>query len=127
MKNVTISDLEVQVVMYVFRTNYQGKSNAVVRKDLLPEIRKAANYDMSDRQFRHIVAHIREQDIMSPFFIVSSVSHGYWLTDDQDEQNEFILQELNRMAHQYDNVKNLHIRLKTGRTKIKEEQPSLFA
>ncbi|HMI01822.1 MAG TPA: hypothetical protein VK541_05025 [Pedobacter sp.] len=115
----------VHKVIDVFRAQYKNRDLAAKTEKILFNL-AATGHRVSEQNFRAIVGHIRNHDMMSPWFIVSNVNTGYWITKDEKELSAYLDQELNRMSNQFDNVSNLHKRLRHGKTKGTGNQASLF-
>ena len=126
MKKRPFNDDQVQMIIDEFRAKYKGRQNAVKTDKLLFDLSATGKGKISPQTLRDLLGHIRHQDLISPGFIVSTVSNGYWYTTDKKEQNDFLDQELNRMSNQYGNLQALHSRLRYGKTKIDDSQPTLF-
>jgi Ca2+-binding EF-hand superfamily protein len=78
MDSTTFSEASLQIIIDVFRTEYRTKKNAVNKNDLLLHLRGKGQANFSERTFRHIIAHIRNNDMIAPAFIVSNCNEGYW-------------------------------------------------
>lgn len=129
MENQALNQTELnsaQMIMNVFKERYKGKDKAVKTEDLLFHLKGTGLGNISPQSLRRIFGHIRNHDLASPYFILSSVHSGYWLSKDPKELNEFLDQELNRMANQFTNLEALHQRLRGKKTQVNTSQTILF-
>lgn len=109
----------------LFTKRYNGKSNAVKSDDIIFHLKATGHSNVHGRDIRRIIGHIRQNDLVSPSFILSNVHAGYWLSSDATEMDSYIDQEMNRMSSQFQNIKSLHQRIRYNKPK-NETQPSLF-
>ncbi|MBB6236537.1 hypothetical protein HDC90_001149 [Pedobacter sp. AK013] len=124
---ITINPEHVQAIKKCFTERFNGKFNSGSVPDILNHL--ASNYhidEMSERLLRHLIAHIRKEDLLAPAFIMSRSGNGYWLTVDAKEQADFILQELNRVANIYGNYEKLHKRTRESAPKKAVQQMNIF-
>lgn len=116
----------VEIVMDVFKADFQGHINATHSKTIVIELKKKGAAGINGKSFQAILGYIRQNDLMYPSYIVSNVKKGYWLTKDLQEQDDFMQQELNRMSNQFVNLELLYRRLKKASKTSTTVQPSLF-
>ncbi|MBO9674449.1 MAG: hypothetical protein J7577_13460 [Sphingobacteriaceae bacterium] len=115
-----------QTLMQVFKERYKDKSNAVKTEDLIFHLKASGVENISPQSLRRILGHIRNNDLIKPYFILSNVHCGYWLSKDTKELNSFLDQELNRMSNQFTNIEALHQRLRGKKPPINTSQTILF-
>lgn len=125
-KGLIESELKlVDVVIGLFKSLYQGNDKAIKNDHLLFELAKLG-HPTSGNTLRTVIGHIRRNDMLAPAYIVSDVSYGYWLTNDETEMRVFFDKMMNRMANQYQNMQHLHQRLKNNTKKIQDVQTHMF-
>lgn len=114
MKLIQPTDItEINQLAHLFRTKLNGLNKAVKTDVLLKNF--GLNY--SPQTLRKYLGYIRQNDLAAPGFIVSNVNRGYWYTECPIEKNDFLQQELNRIANQYANIEMLHLSLKSHKSK----------
>lgn len=123
MNNETI----IKGLTRLFKQKANQQSKALKSKDIIDALAKDGIVIKSNK-LRAIIGDMRQQDILNPAFIVSSVDDGYWLTDNTAELDQYIERQLYRMCHQYDNIQALHQRQRSGRGKRAiQPQQMIFA
>jgi hypothetical protein len=115
----------VDVLIKLFQTRFAGNENAVKTESLIAQCAKE-DIIASGSNIRRVLGHIRQNDLLSPAFILSDVHIGYWLSNNESEMNAIIDKQLNRMASQFQNLKPLHQRIRYGKKDITELQTQLF-
>ena len=113
LQNQEIKDIIIaDHLIFLFKMYFDDKANAVKSEDLINHYYQLFKQPLHSRDLRRVLGFIRNNDLVSPGFILSNVANGYWLSIDLEEQKAFVNQQLNRMANQFDNIKSLHKRLK---------------
>ena len=114
-----ISNDALEAVKEVFKSKAKGFKNVKNTKEIIT-ILKSKGVNIKATDLRYIIGFLRRNDAFSPSFIISDVTNGYWLSDDPKEQNMFLEKQLYRMVNQYDNLQELHKRLRTKISKSNE-------
>ncbi len=115
----------VEIVIGLFKSLYHGNDNAVKTGQLIFDINKTG-VTASGQTLRHVIGHIRREDLLSPNYIISDVNTGYWLSSDEREMNDFIDKQMNRMTNQFQNLKRLHHRIRNNKKSAQDLQAVLF-
>ena len=116
----------VQTICDIFKERYTGKTSAAKTEEILFHLKATGTVSLSPQTLRKIIGHIRNNDLLAPFFILSNVNSGYWLSSVESELNAFLNQELDRMSNQYTNIQLLHQRIRNGKKKTENNQQQLF-
>lgn len=116
----------VEVLITLFKNNYSGNENAIKKDALTAHIVSNFGLYACERNVRHAIAFIRLNDMVKPGFIVSDVSAGYWLTSEESEMDDFLNKQLNRMTNQFQNIKQLHQRIRYAKNTGPVKQQPLF-
>lgn len=106
----------------LFTTTFNHVTRAVKTNDLL----KRLSVKCLPQTFRDILGEIRRNGALKKGFIVSDVHLGYWYTEDQQELNDFLQRQLNRIANQYANIQHLHNSLKSKRSNSEPVKQLMF-
>jgi hypothetical protein len=116
----------VDTLTNLFKNHYSGNENAI-KKDVLTA-RVVSGYGIltCERSVRNAISYIRLNDLLSPGFIVSDVNIGYWLTYNESEMDTFLNKQLNRMTSQFQNLKQLHQRIRYAKHTGPLVQQQLF-
>ena len=125
MKQKEIDLTHLDTLIALFKSLYTGNENSVKTDQLLFEFAKL-NIATSGQTIRHLIGMIRRNDLVAPGAILSDVSNGYWLSNDQAEMSAFIDKQMNRMSNQYQNIKALHQRIRMNKKAETEVQTQLF-
>lgn len=113
------------VMVNMFITSFSGNENAVKTKGLICEFAKLG-IAIQGRDIRKLLGHIRQNDLLAPQYILSDVSIGYWLSNNEAEMSAFIDKQMNRMTTQFQNIKPLHQRIRYGKKAGPYIQPQLL-
>jgi len=117
--------IEIDAIISVMKSYYFQKHLAVKTDVLLYSLRNK-DVSISGQTLRKHLGIIRKLDLAAPAFIVSSVHLGYWCTEDKSEMDDYLQQELNRMANQFANVEALRQRLILNKPKVEHQQMLMF-
>ncbi len=115
----------IDVLLRLFQTDFNGINNAVKTNRLIGALAKSG-IAMKPQSLRYLLGHIRQNDLLSPGFILSDVNEGYWLSYDDTEMSEWLDKQMNRMSNQFSNIKQLHQRIRYNKKAGNNFQPSLF-
>lgn len=116
----------VNILIQLFKEKYTGNENAIKKENLTAHIVVNSGFNTSERRVRHAISYIRLNDLMKPGFIVSDVKIGYWLSNDETEMDTFLNKQLNRMTNQFQNLKQLHQRIRYDKPTGRAVQQQLF-
>jgi hypothetical protein len=116
----------VDTLTTLFKGQYQGGSNAVKKDELTARVVAGYGIITCERRIRHAIAYIRLNDLLNPGFIISDNSNGYWLSYDETEMDTFLNKQLNRMTNQFQNLKQLHQRIRYAKNTGPQIQQQLF-
>lgn len=125
-KYSVIDEESVKVLIKAFKESFTGIDKSAKTVKLLDILRKHYHLNLNDRTLRKYVGYIRENNLLDPGYILSNVRCGYWLSLDESEQDDYLMQEMTRMSHQFANVAPLHKKLRYNNPKSKTEQIPLF-
>lgn len=106
----------------LFISTFNHVTRAVKTNDLLKQL----SVKCLPQTFRDILGEIRRNGVLKKGFIVSDVQLGYWYTEDQQELNDFLQRQLNRIANQYANIQYLHNSLKSKRSNSETVKQLMF-
>lgn len=129
MKNLQLTDFEqkeIEAIVALLKSNYNKKSKAVKTDTLLFDLTLTTGTRISGQSLRRYLGIIRKHDLASPSFVVSNVNLGYWCTEDKEEMNSYLQQELNRMSNQFANVEALRQRLILNKPQVTHQQILMF-
>lgn len=118
--------IEIDAIIDVLKSYYFQKHLAAKTEFVLYSLRMNKGITISPQTFRKHLGLIRKYDLASPGFIVSNVNLGYWLTEDKEEMNDYLQQELNRMSNQFANVEALRTRLILNKPRVEHQQMLMF-
>lgn len=80
----------VQTLISVFKGNYKTVDRAVSTEVLLYDLKAKGLATISAETLRELIKYIRDNNLMKPGYIVSSVNKGYWLSTDKSEISDFL-------------------------------------
>lgn len=86
----SLTDLEksfLRPVCSAFTINHNSPERKIKSQDVVKNM-KLKGYPITERSLRKIIGHIRYNNLLKPYFILSD-SDGYWVSDSSRELKKF--------------------------------------